>query len=349
MRLPLPEINLIPMKIAAITGGKNEPSRRFRIHALKPDLEACGIQLDELCPRISKYPPKRKILRPLWFISALAERSTYTWRARGFDAVILQREMISTIPTIERLIPGPKVLDVDDAIYMHRGGVASRNCAHVCELIVCGNDWLADHFSKWHNNIEIIPTGVDVTQLMPLPIGKVGNPVVGWIGTSGNLRFLEPFAKSIASALSRVDGAVLHIVSDSIDPVPQELRPFVRFTHWRPGIENDVLPGWTVGIMPLPDNDWSRGKCAFKLLQYLAAGIPVVASPVGVNKLILDSGCFGFAANSGNDWADSLVYLMSNRDFCFLSGQKGREFVKEKYSLSTVADSWARILRKNFG
>lgn len=338
------------MRIAAITGGANVPSRRYRIDALKPHLAACGIDLTEFCPKTTAYPPEAALLRPAWLAAALAERLTYCWRASGFDAVVLQRELISTLPTIEGIIPGPKIFDVDDAIYLYRGGIAARHCARVCDLIVCGNDLLADHFSQWNNKIEVIPTGVDTERLVPLPIEYPHRkPIVGWIGTSANLRFIEPVAHHIAAALARVDGAAFEVVSNSTEGIPRALRPYLQFTRWRPGIENDLLPGWAVGIMPLADDEWARGKCAFKLLQYLAAGIPVVASPVGVNATILNAGSFGYAARSGCEWSESLTYLLTNHEFARNAGRRGREFVEAHYSLGVLANHWANVLTNLLG
>lgn len=335
------------LRIAAITGGRNVPSRRFRIDALKPGLELHGISLKELCPKISRYPPTSKILRPFWLAGALSERLTFCWRAQGFDSVILERELVSTLPTIESFLPGHKIFDVDDAIFLKRNGVAARHCAQVCNLIVCGNEWLAERFSLWNKNVEVIPTGVDTDVLKPLARKDLeGPPIVGWIGTSGNLRFLSPFASYIADALVSIKGASIHIVSDSPDQIPKALVPHARFIPWRPGIENSTIPNWTVGIMPLADDDWSRGKCAFKMLQYLAAGIPVVASPVGVNKKVLNSGDFGFAVQSGRDWTDALIHLMANREFSCEAGLAGRRFIEDNYSLREVARRWSVVLKR---
>lgn len=335
------------LRVAAITGGTNVPSRRFRVDALKLDLERHNVFLSEFCPKISRYPPPSKLLRPFWLAGAITERLNLCWRAQGFDSVILQRELISTLPTIESIVPGHKIFDVDDAIFLKRNGIAARHCAHVCNLVVCGNDWLAEHFSAWNDNIEVIPTGVDTRALKPLNTTTLDRPpVIGWIGTSGNLKFLYNFAKDIVNALDAVAGSSLHIVSDSIDAIPKILSPYVRFTPWRPGIEGATIPYWTVGIMPLDDDDWSRGKCAFKLLQYLAAGIPAVASPVGANQKILSSGNFGFAARTGQDWTDALVHLLTNRDYSHQAGLAGRKFVEDKYSVRSVAERWDVVLRK---
>ena len=333
--------------LAAITGGARVPSRRYRIDALKPYLISKGIALKEFCPWVPGYPPRGRLRRIPWFMAAMAERLVYPALVRGFDAIILQRELISTVPTVEGLLYGPKILDVDDAIYIYRGGRAARYVARVSIGVVCGNRYLAERFSEWNGNVTVIPTGVDVHCLRPLTEGACrSKPVVGWIGTSGNLKYLELVSDGIRQALQYVPRSKLHIVSDSCDGVPDTLRPYIKFTPWRPGVEVELIPHWTVGIMPLADGEWERGKCAFKILQYMAAGIPVVASPVGMNADVLVSGHAGVPARDSKEWAEALVWLLTDRDAAARIGMAGRKHVEEKYSLEKVSTKWREVIER---
>jgi len=118
---------------------------------------------------------------------------------------------------------------------------------------------------------------------------------------------------------------------------------------WRPGIENDLLPRLTIGIMPLADSEWARGKCAFKMLQYMAAGIPVVASPVGMNAEILASSSVGLTAQNNDQWVESLSTLLQFSEAAESMGANGRQLVEKKYSLPVVSSKWQRVFREMLG
>lgn len=333
-------------RVVAITGGRNVPSRRFRIDALAPFLAKISIELTELCPIISRYPPPSQLLRPPWFAAALLERVTFLYRSRGYDAVILQREMISTLPTLERLLPKPRILDVDDAIYLQRNGKAAEYIARSCSLVVCGNHYLAEKFSHWNSNVIVIPTGVDTNLLQPIMNRNVAEApnIIGWIGTAGNYRYLELIEPALRKVLAYFPDARLQVISDQFPTFLENLGEQLDFRLWRPGIENSLLPRFTVGIMPLIDNEWERGKCAFKMLQYMAAGVPVVVSPVGTNESILKAAQVGYGACSTQDWMDALIHLLNDSDLASTFGVNGRKLVEEKYSLKLVAMSWLDAL-----
>jgi len=334
------------IRVVAITGGKNVPSRRFRIDALVPFLAERNIELAELCPTISRYPPSSNLLRLPWLVSALAERLTFLYRSRGYDAVILQREMISTLPTLERFLPKPWVLDVDDAIYLHRSGKAAEYVARSCSLVVCGNHYLAEKFSQWNPNVVVIPTGVDTEQLQPSLNRSIREkPIIGWIGTSGNYCYLELVEPALKKVLAYFPDARLQIISNQFPTFLEHLGSQLDFRIWQPGIENDLLPQFTIGIMPLADSEWARGKCAFKMLQYMAAGIPVVATPIGMNAEIFASGAIGLAAQNNKQWVESLTTLLQSSEVAESMGANGRQLVEEKYSLKQVAMAWSNVLK----
>lgn len=331
-------------RVAAITGGKNVPSAIYRIRALRLPLAGLGVSMTEFCPVFDKYPPRNKFLRPVWLASALLERISYVFRTRGFDATILQRELISTIPTLEKILPGPKILDVDDAIYLRRNGRAAKNAAEAAIGVVCGNEILADVFSRWNKNIEIVSTGVDVGAMPMIRNRAEGALTVGWIGTPANMRYVDSISGSILMALKTVKGSRLRIVTSDKHAIPSSLRSVAEFVKWMPGIENVEIPSWSVGIMPLVDDEWARGKCAFKMLQYMAAGIPVVVSPVGMNQKIIDSASIGYAPLSGSEWTDAIVELLLNDSLNTKMGVEARLYVEKFYDLSVIAKKWEKVL-----
>jgi len=328
-------------RVVAITGGRFVPSRRFRVKALVPYLQTHGIHLDELCPRLSSYPPSTKIARPVWFISALVERLTYVLRANGYDAIILQRELISTLATIEGLLPGPRILDVDDAIFLHRDGRAARKIASGCLLVVCGNEYLAESFSQWTERIAIIPTGVDTQRLRPAESnGRDDELTIGWIGTVGNFQFLEQMKSALASVLKRHKKVIFRLISSERPDFLDDLGDQVDFVQWYPGIEESLIPTFSIGIMPLADNGWSRGKCAFKMLQYMAAGIPVVTSKVGVNAQLLNQDEIGIGVLKSDQWVEALEFLLSDPTSRHRMGANGRALAVAEYSLPKIAALW---------
>jgi glycosyltransferase involved in cell wall biosynthesis len=334
-------------RIVAVTGGRYVPSRRFRIKAIVPHVRKLGIQLDELCPVVSSYPPSRKIYRPAWFAGALTERLTFVLRSRGYDAVILQRELISTLATVENLLPGPRVLDVDDAIFLYRNGKAAKRIASSCALVVCGNEYLVENFSRWNRNVAAIPTGVDTDRLRPRTgTADEGALTIGWIGTVSNFRYLEQIKPALASVLKAHKAARFRIVSSERPGFLCDLGDKFEFVRWYPGIEETEIPGFSIGIMPLEDNEWSRGKCAFKMLQYMAAGIPVVASKVGMNRKLLAQAEVGVGVESIDTWADALDHVMSDAGLRRRCGKNGRKIAVEEYSLTRIAAMWKHELER---
>lgn len=333
--------------VVAITGGKNVPSRRFRVKALLPHLRELGIAAEELCAGISSYPPPQRWLRPAWFAAALAERLTYTVRARNYEAVILQRELISTLATVERLLPEPRILDVDDAIFLYRNGKAAQSIAAGCALVVCGNEYLADRFSKWNAEVAVIPTGVDTDRLRPREARFRDDSVrIGWIGTVSNFKYLEQIKPEIARVMHAHKQARFRLVSSECPSFFRDLGEQFEFVRWSPGIEETEIPGFTIGIMPLQDSEWTRGKCAFKMLQYMAAGVPVVASDVGMSASLLRQADIGVGVSAGEDWAGALEQLMHDAEMRRRLGDKGRELAVSEYSLSRVAELWKEQIER---
>ena len=335
-------------KVAAITGGKNAPAAIYRFRSIAEPLAKVGVCLHEICPRIPKHPPSTIAARPFWLILALLERLTFIYKTTGYDAVVLQRELISTLPTIEKILPGNKILDVDDAIYMHKRGWAAKNAAQASIGVVCGNEVLADHFSQWNSKIEIIPTGVDVGKMKVEPnrLTSTERRVIGWIGTPGNLPYVDAISDSLVAVVKQNKNFELRIVTSSSEAIPFSLKPYATFVKWYPGIEFDELPSWSVGIMPLADDEWTRGKCSFKLLQYLSAGIPAVASPVGMNVEVLSEGSGGCLARSKSEWIDALLMILNDSEYNYRMGLVGRRIVEERYSLSVIANKWRYVLDK---
>lgn len=337
------------IKVAALTGGKNVPSARFRVRQLIPALYSHGVEMHEFVPPISKYPPGSKWLRPFWGTAALTVRVPAVVATHRYDVVFLQRELISTFLTLEPLTKRPRILDVDDAIFLHRGGRFAKRLAQLSDLVICGNDFLAEYFSRWNKNVAIIPTAVDTRRYTPRPLNcsSQSKLVIGWIGTSGNFKYLYQIEDALEKAVKTLPNAIFRVIADKVPRFRGALKERLEFVRWSPETEVAGLQTMTVGIMPLADTEWERGKCSYKMLQYMACGIPVVVSPVGMNVQVLSLGTVGLAAKSPDEWADAILTILSLGDRKREEmGSTGRRIVEKYFSIDVIAPRLAREVKR---
>jgi glycosyltransferase involved in cell wall biosynthesis len=334
--------NSTAISVAAFTGGKNVPSARFRVRQYIERLADEGVEVTEFAAPLGMYPPSNRLMRPLWGIATLATRLPGIMQSYRYDLTLLQREMLSTFVTLESLTMRPRVLDVDDAIWLHRGGKFAERLAQQCDGVICGNAFLAEQFSRWNSQVTVIPTAVDTNRYVP---GQpVEAPVIGWSGTSGGFKYLYSIELALVAVLERVPEAMLRIVSDTMPSFQKIPANRIEFIRWSPENEVHAIQGMAVGIMPLEDSLWERGKCSFKMLTYMACGIPVVVSPVGMNIEVLSHGFIGFGAQTIDDWVSTLLLLLGDIEQRIEMGQKGRQTALDKYSVNFVAPKLAATL-----
>lgn len=331
------------LKVCAFTGGENDPSSRFRIRQYIPQLRQLGVCVDDFISRMDRYPPSGKLLRPSWACMNLLEHLPGVMRSYSYDVTLLQREMLSTFASFEHLTKAPRIFDIDDAIYLHRGGGFVKKIVSSCERVICGNRFLAERICDWQHDVRIIPTAVDTNRYIPT-VHFAERPVIGWVGTSGNLVYLRMIEKSLCEVLMRHPYTILRVISNEqpkFSMIPAERCEFIR---WNAEGEIAALQGLTIGIMPLADKEWERGKCSFKMLQYMSCALPVVASPVGMNSDVLAHDQVGFAAATLDDWVDQLDWLLHNPEKGAALGAAGRVVVQNNYSLSVLAPRLATAL-----
>lgn len=335
------------LRIAALTGGRNVPSARFRVRQLIPALQEYGVLMHEFIPPISKYPPAAKWLRPLWGGAALVARIPAVLASHHYDIAFLQRELVSTFLTLEPLTRRPRVLDVDDAIFLYRGGRFAEHLARRCDLIICGNDYLVETFSKWNKNVRVIPTAVDTQRYVPKKTKDAKKPdVIGWTGTSGNFKYLYEIEPALAEVLKSRPDVILRVIADAKPNFRSIQERRVDFIMWSPENEVKGIQGMSIGIMPLTDSAWTRGKCSFKMLQYMACGIPVVVSPVGMNAQVLSLGNVGMGPKSQDEWVDALITTLSLDDKeRYKMGMIGRCILEKHFSIDVIAPRLANVLK----
>ncbi len=335
------------LRVAAFTGGENVPGARFRIRQHIPALRNLDVDVAEFPAPLGMYPPPSRLARPLWGVATLAARLPGIVRSHGYDVSWLQREMLSKYVTLEPLTRAPRVLDVDDAIWLYRPGRFAPRLARLCAGIICGNSYLAEHFERWNPNIAIVPTAVDTRRFtVAAPSEEL---VIGWSGTSGGYEYFRPIEPAFATVLQRFPEARLRIVSDRPPTFTHIPRERVEYIPWSPGNEVSAIQGMSIGIMPLLDSPWDRGKCSFKMLTYMACGIPVVATPVGMNADVLAAGDCGLGARSVDDWVDALTTLLDNRSQAQACGRTGRQIIVERYSAEVVAPALKQALTRFAG
>lgn len=315
-------------------------------------LSQYGVDLHEFIPLLSKYPPELKLLRPFWGIAAVGARIPALISTYYYDVVYLQREMISTLVTLEPLTKRPRVLDVDDAIFLHRHGKSAKRLAQLSDLIICGNDFLAETFARWNPNVCIIPTAIDTQRFQPkshqqdMRNNMQEKLVIGWTGTSGNFKYIYHIEEALEKVMKKRPDVILRVIADKQPEFQGMLNERLDFVQWSPETEVESLQSMTVGIMPLLDTLWERGKCSFKMLQYMACGLPVVVSPVGMNAQILSLGEVGFAATSQNEWIDALLSILSASDEeREIMGSVGRYIVEKYFSIDVIGPTLAKLLK----
>lgn len=272
-------------------------------------------------------------------------------RRLNYDVVWLEKEAFPYLPAwfdIARLQGMPYVVDYDDAWFHRYEGrwfspILGRKIDQIMQVahtVVAGNDYIARRAREaGAHRIEIVPSTIDLDRYRDLPQPAVHEGLtVGWIGIPLNAHYLSV----IAPALRSVPEVTLHVVGGAM---PAELSGIPAETFaWTEETEVARIAAFDVGIMPLTDTPWERGKCAYKLIQVMAAGKPVIASPVGANRQVVRHGVNGFLAETTEQWADALRQL-ADPQLRGRMGEEARRTVAEQYSTAVVTPRLASILR----
>ncbi len=294
----------------------------------------------------------------MMFARSALRRLLMILQARKYDVVVLQGEAMPYVPAIlESLlsIAGvPYVVDFDDAIFHYYDKnpnwvirtLLGRKIAKVVRRSACvfaGNNYLADYARQAEaSRIELVPTVVDSDRYSVADIDS-DRFTVGWIGSPGSSRYLSVVADALEE-IGREERTCLTLVGAGGDFQIQGIA--TTKVAWTEETEVQCMQNFNVGIMPVPDDPWARGKCGLKLIQYMACGLPVVASPVGVNTEIVEHGVNGFLAGTEQEWVSALETLRSQPQLAKQMGEFGRAKVEKDYSLKVTGPQMARALKK---
>jgi glycosyltransferase involved in cell wall biosynthesis len=347
------------MKVAALTSGLNMPSARFRVRQYMGQLRSAGIDVTDYCPAASngaRLPGPLRYVRRRYLPPVMAGQALMNLALRvpgvigsyRADATWLERNFAPGLDDLSGLLKCPLVVDIDDAIWLYTpfGESMIKRLVARADMVFAGNGFLADWCGRYCSNVKVIATAIDTERFRPVPANAVSDRgfVVGWTGTSGNFRFLRDIELALAEFLRANRDATFLVVADERPDLPALPADQLKFVGWTPANEHTMLGQMDVGIMPIDDSELSRGKCSFKMLQYMSAGLPVVVSPYGMNDELLRMNKIGFGAVSTADWLDALQTLRDERLRSEL-GHAGRNIVESQFSTVSIAAKIAEGFR----
>ena len=320
-------------------------SNRVRLGQYVDGLAAAGIDLKVQSLLDNRYVQKRfqghKL--PLGDMLGMGiDRLRVLLNHGHFDAAILHCELFPLMPGwLERsLLPLPYIYDFDDAFYLRyqSGRMASLkpmlggkfdSVMAGAAAVTAGNSYLAEYAQKFNSNVAILPSVVDTMQYCPKK--KSANEVftIGWIGSPSTAVYLSDLVAPLSQLGAQFP--LRFVVVGGKAPVIENVQ--VDELPWEEHTEIELINSFDVGVMPLPDDEWARGKCAFKLIQYMACGIPVVGSRVGTNIEVVTKEC-GFLVEGDIEWAEAINVLRSQAPLRDAMGIASRQRAEKHYSLA---------------
>jgi glycosyltransferase involved in cell wall biosynthesis len=329
------------------------PSQRYRLEQWEPLLRERGVEItyepfedEEL--HASLYKPGM-IGKKLQLVTrGLGRRMSLVRKAKDYDLVYILREAaLLGPPVFEKLIHQqrvPIVFDFDDAIfvsyrspsngYLSYLKFASKTKA-ICRMashVMVGNPYLAEYARQVNDRVTVIPTTIDTEKYRPSAEESSSGPlVIGWTGSYSTVQHLDTLRGAL-KRLAEKEAFSLRVIGT---PTYELSSINVEAVAWRAETELQDLAGIDIGVMPLPDDKWSKGKCGLKALQFMALGIPTVCSPVGVNTDIIQDDQNGLIASTEDEWVEKLSRLLRSRELRQRLGQAGRATVEQKYSAIT--------------
>lgn len=340
-----------------LCSGDRAPSTRFRMYPYVALFRRAGHQ----CRVADSYPQKYDWIPWLGFRpSQLLKKVVryFQWwqsRFRGDEIVIVEREIFDN-PTFDlemkfRSTVSKFVLDLDDGVFL-RYPEKFEHLARMADLIVCGNPFIQEWAAARNPQTFALPTCVEMSRYMEKVWSQnPDRPIqIGWIGTTGNIQYLQVAAPALRRLASELKFELVVVAPESEPLKSLDLSGVtVRHVAWSGDTEMEHLREFDIGLMPLfPNQDWDKYKCGLKLIQYMAIGIPAVASPVGVNSQIVDHGRDGFIASNDTEWEQALRQLLTDEKLRRTVGAAARETASQQYSIEANFPRYEAKLREVF-
>jgi glycosyltransferase involved in cell wall biosynthesis len=334
-----------------------------------PHLAARGIEAEVLCPatdaEFAAFGHGDVAADYRYHRATLANRARQIPRAAAADAIVLHRGLLPfgpwQRPTFEHILAraNPRlVYDYYDSIWEQRriihaaGGRVARwlnradlveAIARECAVVTAATSYLADFARPFHSDVRVLPMLLDPEACRPVRHGPRERLTLGWMGGRGNLRRLESIAPALAVAATRTPLRLVVVSGEPVEIAGVEVE--CRTHPWSVESEREDLAGFDVGLLPLFDDAEDRGKFPFKLLQYAAAGLPIVASPVAIDEAVFADGEAILYARGEADWAEAIARLAAAPALRASLGAAARRAVEEHYSFARHADAFAEMLR----
>ncbi len=291
------------MNLLVITNNTSRPSFRQRIKIHLQTLHRNGINCE-----VAKLPSEE------------LKRLRLFKQAANFDCILLQKKCLNFLDTICLRKYSKKIIyDLDDAIMYSPNRPTKDNTSHFklfrrtvksVDMVIAGNLYLAEHVKRFNNNVRVLPTGLDIKDYdQSTDMASERQIRLAWIGSKSTLKYLIGIKPALEELGARFPNVVLRIIcNDFFNLENME----VEKLHWSLDNQAKYLATADIGLAPLPDNRFTKGKCGFKILQYQAACLPVITSPVGVNAKYVNEGVTGYLASDNNQWIDRISKLIEN-------------------------------------
>jgi len=325
------------LKVIFLVQGMNVAASRYRVLQYLPFLHEAGIDTE-----VFEFPERMSGWSSLWEF------------LKNGDIIFVQRKRLprSVLLSLKRL--KKKILyDFDDAVmfknslsknpYSLRRTMSFKRMLHYTDLVIAGNDFLKQEAEKYHENVKVIPTPIDAERYQEKKIHESDMVIMGWIGDHGSIHYMESY-KDVWEAMGRkYKNVVLSIICDTfIETKDISLRKI----PWNYEREIEDLMSLDIGLMPLFDDLWSKGKCGFKIIQYLGVGIPVVCTPVGINRDVVENGVHGLWANTKDEWIEKLSTLVENASLRKKMGKEGRRRIMDQYTVQVCAPKLIKWIKE---
>jgi glycosyltransferase involved in cell wall biosynthesis len=312
------------VKALFLVQGFHVAASRYRVLQYLPFLEKAGITT-EVHPVPKSAGGWLRLAAPL----------------RSADVLFVQRTRLPLYALLVLRRMGKKIVyDFDDAImfknsladnpYSRRRTMSFRRMLRFTDLVIAGNAFLEEEARKYHRNVRVLPTPIDADRYSEKEHTSRETVTIGWIGDHGSIHYMESYKNVWESLGARYPNVVLTIICDTFIET-ERIR--LNRIQWRYDREVEDLKSLDIGLMPLFDDLWSKGKCGFKIIQYGGVGIPVVCTPVGINRDVVEHGVNGFWAGTQGEWLDRLSLLIEDGTMRARMGYAGRKKIMEHYTV----------------
>lgn len=358
-------------KVLIITNHRKDraPGQRFRFEQYLTYLEENGFEIEfsflinENQDRI--FYSKGNYLKKAFILAqSIWKRLKNVINRNKYDVIFIFREALMLGTTyFERQFAKSKakvIFDFDDAIWMHQESKSSapnknlswlknpdktKDIIALSDLVIAGNQYLADYAKRFNHNVEVVPTTIDTEEYLAKKKKDYKRDVVciGWSGSKTTIDHFEEALPALKTIKEKYGDKVIFKVIGDGDYQLKELG--IDGDPWRKDAELDDLSEIDIGIMPLPNDEWAKGKCGLKGLQYMALGIPTLMSPVGVNSEIIKEGENGYLPTNLTEWVEGLSNLVENLDLRIEVGLKGRETVVNSFSVNSNRMKYLEIFK----